>query len=63
MFLFLGLMLVLVAIPVSVHHLATRKSSGEWTVFDKVPSPIGGAYRGGWTWIPRNPGAPMLVQV
>ncbi len=65
MLLALGLVVVLVfiAIPVGVHHLATRKSSGEWIVFDKVPTPTGGAYRGGWTWLPRNPGAPVLVQV
>lgn len=61
--LMLGLLTVLLAIPMGVYQLATRRSRNEWTVFEKVPTPIGGAYRGGWTWIPRDAGAPMLVQV
>ncbi len=63
MFLLMSVLTVLFAIPIGVHALATRKSSGEWTVLEQTPSPMGGAYRSSWKWIPRNPGAPMLVQV
>lgn len=62
MLLILGLAL-LSLIPAGAYAIAKRKWGSEWTVFDKVPSPAGGAYRGGWVWLPRNPGAPFLVKV